>query len=143
VPGGSPRGLPHHHVDAGDDGTGREGTGFPREARITGSTEIRTLFRRGKRRKTRHLDVFVSPSPVARPRIGIVVPKHKHDIVDRNLVKRRLRDAVRRFVLPLLRRRGAALDVMLRARPEAYGAPYAEMRDDLVALAEELCSRAR
>jgi ribonuclease P protein component len=87
--------------------------------------------------------VFVSPSPVARPRIGIVVPKHKHDIVDRNLVKRRLRDAARRFVLPLLRSRGAALDVMLRARPEAYGAPYAEMRDDLVALAEELCSRAR
>lgn len=115
---------------------------LPREARITASTEIRELFRRGKRRKTRHLDAFVSPSPAAFPRIGVVVPKHKRRIVERNRVKRRLREISRTVVLPRLRNSGAALDVLLRARPEAYAAPFAELRADLEALAEELCSRA-
>jgi ribonuclease P protein component len=64
---------------------------LPRAARITQSGEIRELFRRGKRRKTRHLDAFVSPSPSAFPRWGVVVPKHRHEIVERNRVKRRLR----------------------------------------------------
>jgi ribonuclease P protein component len=115
---------------------------LPREARITASTEIRELFRRGKRRKTRHLDAFVSPSPAAFPRIGVVVPKHRRRIVERNRVKRRLREIGRTVVLPRLRNSGAAVDVLLRARPEAYAAPFAELRADLEALAEELCSRA-
>ncbi len=129
-------------MDAEGDGAARGGFGLPRAARITSSEEIRALFRRGKRRKTRHLDVFVSPSPVARPRLGVVVPKHKHEIVERNRVKRRLKDAGRTVVLPALRQAGAGLDVLVRARKEAYDAPYAALRDELRELAEELCSRA-
>lgn len=120
----------------------REGFGLPRDARITASAEIRSLFRRGKRRKTRHLDAFVSASPAAFPRLGVVVPKHRHEVVERNLVKRRLREIGRTVVLPGLRNSGLAVDVLLRARPEAYGAPFGELRDDLRALTEELCSRA-
>ncbi len=115
---------------------------LPREARITASAEIRELFRRGKRRKTRHLDAFDSPSPAAFPRNGVVVPKHKRRIVERNRLKRRLREIGRTLVLPALGGAGAPLDLMLRARPEAYGASFAELRDELRALAEELCSRA-
>ena len=117
------------------------GFAFPREARITASAEIRELFRRGKRRKTRHLDAFVSPSPAAFPRLGVVVPKHKRNIVERNRVKRRLREIGRTVVLPGLRNSGAALDVLVRARPEAYGADFDALREELRALTEELCSR--
>jgi ribonuclease P protein component len=122
-----------------------EGTGFglPRESRIARSAEIRLLFQRGKRRKTRHLDAFVSPSPTAFPRLGVVVPKHKHTIVERNKVRRRLRELGRTVLLPALRNSGAALDVMVRARPEAYDAPFEQLRDEITTLAEELCSRAR
>lgn len=129
-------------VTPGENGGG-SGFGLPRAARITGSEEIRELFRRGKRRRTRHLDAFVSPSPAARPRLGVVVPKHKRRIVERNRVKRRLREIGRTVVLPALDGAGVPLDVLLRARPEAYGASFAELRDELRALAEELCSRAR
>jgi ribonuclease P protein component len=126
------------------DGAGeRQGFGLPRRARITSSDEIRALFRRGKRSKTRHLDAFVSPSPAGVPRIGVVVPKHKRTIVQRNVVKRRLRELGRTVLLPELRNRGAALDVLLRARPEAYTAAFADLRDEVAALTEELCSRAR
>jgi ribonuclease P protein component len=91
----------------------------------------------------RHLDAFVSASPFARPRWGVVVPKHKHTIVERNRVKRRLREIGRTEVLPRLTTAERPLDVLVRARPEAYDASFAELRDDLVRLTEELCSGAR
>lgn len=115
---------------------------LPRAARITHSAEIRTLFRRGKRSKTRHLDAFVSPSPAAFARWGVVVPKHKHEIVERNRVKRRLRELGRTVVLPGLRNSGLALDVLVRARPEAYAAGFDDLRRELAELTEALCSRA-
>jgi ribonuclease P protein component len=130
-------------MDAPEGESGPRGFGFPRGARITRTLEIRALFRRGKRRKTRHLDVFVSPSPVAHARLGIVVPKHKRGIVQRNLLKRRLREAGRRLVLPAFAEAGVALDVMLRARPEAYGAEFQALWDELAELVGELCSRGR
>lgn len=124
---------------------GGGGYALPREARITGSDEIRGLFRRGKRRKTRHLDVFISASPVARSRAGLVVPKPRQKTspgkkrvrgasVQRNRLKRRLREIVRTTVLPPLARADARIDVLVRARPEAYGARYDELREELAAL---------
>jgi ribonuclease P protein component len=127
-------------VDA--DGPGPLGYTLPRAARITQPGEIRALFRRGKRRKTRHLDAFVSASPSAFARWGVVVPKHKHGIVERNRVKRRLRELGRTVVLPGLRNSGLALDVLVRARPETYAAAFGELQEELARLTEELCSRA-
>lgn len=116
--------------------------GLPRAVRITASGEIRTLFRRGKRKRTRHLDVFISASPVARSRLGLVVPKHRQTAVLRNRLKRRLREAARRELLPRLEQAGSRVDVMFRARPEAYGASYEELRAQVARIAEEICSSA-
>jgi ribonuclease P protein component len=118
------------------------GFGLPRRARITSSDRIRELFRRGKRRRTIHLDAFISPSPAPFPRLGVVVPKHRQPIVARNRLKRRLREIGRTVLLPRLGNREEALDVLVRARPEAYGASFASLRDEVAALAEELCSLA-
>lgn len=118
-----------------------EGFAFPRSARITASEEIRGLFRRGKRKRTRHLDVILSPSPVSHSRLGLVVPKHKKSSVERNLVKRRLREIGRTVLLPRLKDAGLAWDLMVRARPEAYGAPFQALRAELEEVVEELCSR--
>ena len=98
------------------------------------------MFRRGKRKRTRHLDVFVSASPVSRSRWGVVVPKHKQKIVRRNLVKRRLREIGRTEILPRLAAAGLELDLMVRARPEAYGASFDALREELVELMEGVCS---
>ena len=73
----------------------------------------------------------------------MVVPKHRKRIVDRNLVRRRLRELGRTTLLPALRNHELRLDVMLRARPEAYGATFPELEAEVLSLAEELCSRAR
>jgi ribonuclease P protein component len=62
----------------------------------------------------------------------LVVPKHRHRIVDRNRLKRRLREILRRELLPRLRLRSAPADVLVRARREAYDASFEELRVELV-----------
>lgn len=116
---------------------------LPRTARITASDEIRSLFRRGKRKRTRHLDVFISSSPFGYSRVALVVPKHRQKAVRRNLLKRRLREIARTELLVELNRHGCRLDVLLRARPEAYEAPFSELLADLSSLTRELCSSDR
>ena len=110
---------------------------LPRDARITSGTEIRGLMKRGKRGRTDHVDVFFAASPDSFPRLGLVVPKHRHTNVERNRVKRRLREIGRIEILPRLRSAQRPLDVLLRARPEAYAASFGALRDELVQWTEE------
>jgi ribonuclease P protein component len=89
------------------------------------------MFERGKRSRTAHLDVYDSASPVCRSRVGLVVPRYGRRIVDRNLLKRRLREILRTEVLPELKARGDQRDVLVRARREAYGASHGELLAEL------------
>jgi len=54
----------------------------------------------------------------------VIVPRYSHTAVARNLVKRRLRDLIRTELLPSM----AALDVVVRAAPSAYGVDYETLR---------------
>jgi len=113
---------------------------LPRGARIRLGSEIRELLDRGKRKRTRHLDVFFSTSPVSRSRLGLIVPKHGHEIVERNLVKRRLREIGRRRALPTLNEAGHPADLLLRAQRKAYGADYAVLEAEVMTAVEAWCS---
>lgn len=117
-----------------------EGERLPRSSRIRHTKEIQGLLRRGKRKSTSHLDVFFASSPVSHSRLGLVVPKHRHVIVERNRLKRRLREVGRRQLLPRLAEAGLAADILIRARPEAYEATFQELQEQVVELAETLCS---
>lgn len=88
------------------------------------------------------MDVFDSASPFSYPRLGVVVPKHRRTAVERNRLKRRLREVLRAGVLPQLTQSEAGVDVLIRARREAYSATFSQLRDELVAWAERRCSRA-
>ena len=112
------------------------GQRFPRTRRLTRGTEIRAIMRRGKRSGTSYLDVFDSASPLPYARVGIVVPKHGRGTVARNLLKRRLREIARRDLLPRLERIERNIDIILRARREAYQAEHGELRAGLLELLE-------
>ncbi|NIP92749.1 MAG: ribonuclease P protein component [Akkermansiaceae bacterium] len=118
-----------------------EGFRLPRSSRIRRSRDIRELLRRGKRKRTSHLDVFFRASPVSRPRLGFVVPRHRRGIVDRNRLKRRLREVGRTEVLPRLHTERANVDVLIRARREAYQARFSELKRQIVQVTESICSR--
>lgn len=121
---------------------------LPRAARIRRTRDIRALLDRGTRNRTPALDVYLlNPSgrdeaPVVwRPRVGWVVPKLGHRIVERNRLKRRLREIARRRVLGRLRRAGCTADVLVRARREGYRATYEELERQWMSAVEVACSQ--
>ena len=120
--------------------TQRVGEGLPRASRIRLGSEIRDLLRRGKRERTKHVDVFFEASPVSHARLGLIVPKYGHRIVRRNLVKRRLREIGRRSLLPSLAARGCETDVILRARRSAYDSDFGELERSVLSALEAMCS---
>lgn len=63
-----------------------------------------------------------------------------HDIVERNRVKRRLREIGRTRVLPDLDGRGVYGDVLIRARRPAYEAGFDELARDVAEGVEGLWS---
>ena len=113
--------------------------GLPQEARVRKGSDIRVLLERGKRKRTKNLDVFVAVSSFSRSRLGLIVPKHGHKIVERNVVKRRLREIGRRLTLPMLDRMEARVDVLIRARRPAYEADFSRLEREVLDSVEALC----
>jgi ribonuclease P protein component len=66
--------------------------------------------------------------------VGFIVPKHKQTSVARNRLKRRLREIVRRRLLPAL----PPIDLVVRARPEAYGATFDALDAELARASAKL-----
>ena len=116
---------------------------LPRAARIRRGAEIREILRRGRRRGTRLIDVRCRPGAGPLPRAGWIVPKLGHRIVDRNRLKRRVREIARRQVLRGLTERGLAVDVLVRVRRPAYRASYQELAADIVSAVEGACTERR
>jgi ribonuclease P protein component len=88
------------------------------------------------------IEVRVLASPLLHSRAGIIVPKYKHTAVERNTLKRRLRELVRLRLLPALSAEPAA-DVVLRAFPTAYAASFASLERELVRALPSILSAAR
>lgn len=108
---------------------------FPRSHRLTTRAELQNVGQKGKRMRTEHLEVRALASPSSHPRVGIIVPRYRRSAVDRNRVKRRLREIVRRALLHRL----PAVDVVIRARPGAYDASYEKLLSELSRLEQPLC----
>ncbi|HET9949948.1 MAG TPA: ribonuclease P protein component [Longimicrobiales bacterium] len=113
---------------------------MPRSARIQAGSEIRGLLEQGARRRTRSLEVFCAAAPAGRSRIGLIVPRHGRRVVDRNLLKRRLREIARREILPALDARGRPTDVLIRARGRAYAEDFEALAREVREAVEALCS---
>ncbi|MDQ6611396.1 MAG: ribonuclease P protein component, partial [Gemmatimonadota bacterium] len=73
---------------------------FPRVQRVTRGADIEQVRKEGKRVRTASLDVRTIASLHALARVGVVVPRYGHSAVDRNRLKRRLRELIRVELLP-------------------------------------------
>jgi len=62
------------------------------------------------------------------------VPKQKHTSVERNRLKRRLRELARTRLLPVL----PPVDLVVRTLPEAYGASFAALEREMRTVLERL-----
>jgi ribonuclease P protein component len=71
-------------------------------------------------------------------RVGFIVPRHGRTAVDRNRLKRRLREIVRTRLLPETLSEPPAVDLVIRTRPSAYGAPIPVLADDVRRLGRQI-----
>jgi ribonuclease P protein component len=108
---------------------------LPRARRLTYSRAFQALYRRGRRWDHPLVVLHVLPRPAGDLRFGVVVGKKIGGAVQRNRVRRRLREALRHH---LPRIQGGAHGVLV-ARPAAADAAFGVI-DSAVA---DLLSRAR
>jgi len=79
-------------------GTLSRGKRFPREARLLRHADFDRVYRDGKRHFSTNMTVFFLPRtepPAAGLRIGLTVSRALGGAVDRNRMRRRMREAVR------------------------------------------------
>lgn len=96
---------------------------FSRAQKLSRAQDIELVRRTGKRVKSGLLDVRVTASPSSCARVGVIVPKYGHIIVERNRLRRRMREIVRVRMLPVLRV-APPTDVLVRVLPRAYWASF-------------------
>jgi ribonuclease P protein component len=99
-----------------------------RAARLARAADLRRCLTRGRRRRTEHLDMIWLDNPTGHSRIGLIVPKFQSTAVARNRLRRRLKEIWRREMEARL----PAWDLVVRARREAYGASFGQLRAEMV-----------
>jgi ribonuclease P protein component len=80
----------------------------------------------GQRLHTRHFGITLAPSPMGRPRLGLVVTKRLGKAVRRNRVKRLLREFFRRHKGEL-----PPGDLILMAKKGAGDLTYQQVQEEL------------
>ena len=115
----------------------------PRHAgrgRLTRSAEFERVYRQGRSCANRFLVLYTFPNPsVEEPRVGLSVSKRVGGAVQRNRVKRLLREAVAATRAQL----DGGFDVVGVARPEVLKLAEAEGLTGVSAALEELMAKAR
>ena len=75
-----------------------------------------------------HLELIWTNTEVGPPRMGLIVPKFRQTGVARNRLRRRLREIWRTE----MQSRQGSRDLLIRAYPAAYQAPFATLRAELL-----------
>ena len=110
---------------------------YPKSARLRSTAEIRAMFKSRERVSTATLDLYFKNSTGNRnPRFAVVVPKHRHSIVERNRLKRRLREILRTRWLPEESRREHPRDLLVRAKTSAYDRKFEDLETDMSEILE-------
>ena len=97
--------------------------GLPKSARLLRSADYRKVYAEGRRRNLGILTVMSRATGEQPSRIGMAVSRAFGGAVERNRLKRRLREAVRRHRADL----GPGWDIVFHPRAEAKTAKFADL----------------
>ena len=106
---------------------GRGRARFPRVARLLRHADFERVYEQGQRHFARHMTFFFLPGSGGGARVGFTVGRMLGGAVERNRIKRRLREAVRRE----RERLGAGIDVVINPKKSALRAEFAEITQDV------------
>lgn len=111
---------------------------FPRQARILRHSDFDRVYKQGRRHFVGHMVFFyLARKPEQRCRVGLTVGRTLGGAVERNRIKRRLREAIR-LKLSLL---GAAADVIIHPKKSAATAEFCELLREVGAAFEVIESK--
>lgn len=106
----------------------RRGESLPPEERLRRRRDYVRCYRRGRRTHGRYAVVHAIDNELEHPRLGITVSKRVGNAVVRHLLKRRVREIYRRWPD---REQLACRDLVVRLKPPAAAAPFAELAREL------------
>jgi ribonuclease P protein component len=101
---------------------------LPGVARITKKEDFQRARKEGSWRRGNYFDFVLTRSPAGQSRVGLIIPLHAHTAVERNRLKRRAREVMRRYVLPA---EEEARDIVVKARKNAYGLSFDSIKEEL------------
>jgi ribonuclease P protein component len=110
----------------------RAGSGFPRAARLLKHSDFERVYKQGRRHFSPHMTVFFLPQaedalPEKSSRVGFTVGRVLGGAVQRNRIKRRLREAVRlrRSTLP------GTVDVVINPKKSILTVEFAVVLEEV------------
>jgi len=116
------RGL-SSETPAGETPAGERQCRFPKSARLLRTADYRKVYAEGRRRNLGILAAVSRANGEQPSRVGMAVSRAFGGAVERNRLKRRLREAVRRHRADL----GPGWDIVFHPRTEAKAAKFADL----------------
>jgi ribonuclease P protein component len=110
---------------------------FPRQSRLLKHAEFDTVYKKGRRHFSASMTFFYQVHAVAEPRaarVGLTVGKVLGGAVQRNRMKRRLRDAVRHHRGQLDQRlgeRGLSAEIVINPKKTVFGAEKPQLHAEV------------
>ena len=111
-----------------------QGAGFPRAVRLLKHADFDNVYQNGRRHFAAHMTVFFFRRTADGPRVGFTVGRALGGSVERNRIRRRLREAVRRH-LPEL---AAPVDVVINPKRSALQADFELLADEVARAFEKI-----
>jgi|ERR1700723_685320 ribonuclease P protein component len=114
------------------NGPGEPGTGFPRTARLLKHAHFERVYKQGRRHFSPHMTVFylvqaTDASQEKCARVGFTVGRVLGGAVERNRIKRRLREAVRLRRSNLMR----AVDIVINPKKSILTLEFATVLEEV------------
>jgi ribonuclease P protein component len=103
---------------------------FPRSARLLKHSDFERVYKQGRRHFSPHLTAFYllrQSGDLSGPRVGFTVGRVLGGAVERNRIKRRLREAVRLNLAAL----SAPVDVVINPKKSVLDLEFAQLRDEI------------
>jgi ribonuclease P protein component len=113
--------------DGSGDMSARRHAGFPRSARLLRHADFQSVYKQGRRHFAAHMTVFYLRRPEGEgARVGFTVGRALGPAVDRNRMKRRLREAVRLHGIV-----SVPVDVVINPKKSLLKAEFLDLRDEV------------
>jgi len=118
--------------------TGGAPAKFSRRERLRKHADFDKVYGSGRRLFSAHITVFFLRLDSGPARVGFTVTRALGNAVERNRIRRRLREAARLN----LGRLGNAVDVVIHPKKSALAASFAELQDEVARAFEKIGSAA-